>query len=320
MQEKNDDFINLLPPEMVVKIIEDYLNPNELVKAALASKETFFVNAQRKLALNKKAHELSTDVAHGKQAEVEQLLIKLPIVKAQQLLLTSVPFTDYSGRTFHCTAYEYAYWAKDTHMCRMLEQQMDADTKTSMLKRCEAIEKDGLTYKQHGEIKNSKHFKFKPLKTALTHYVQGYNSWSNTGDYTAMKAAWMAVGLAQRDVPVHVINEYCRPDRSFDPRPEFDEPTLPRVLTYYDYRSGENTAVFPLVVPDSAGLGVDCALIRAGRPTGRRVGGRGAGGRATAYLDLAAVSHLDEVRTADLTLSREILRSAEPEQSRGMTY
>ncbi len=100
-----------------------------------------------------------------------------------------------------------------THMCRMLENQMDADTKTSMLKRCEAIEKEGVTYKQHGvEIKGSNHFDFTPLKTALTNYVQGYNNWLKTGNWTAIKAAWMAVGLAQRDLPVHVINEYCRRD------------------------------------------------------------------------------------------------------------
>lgn len=318
MQEKNDDFINVLPPEMVEKIV-DYLKPKELVKAALASKETFFVYAQRKLAINKKAHELSTDVAHGKQAEAEQFLKELPIGQAQEVLLTAVPFTDYSNRTFHCTAYEYAYWAKDTHMCRMLEKQMDADTKMSMLKRCEAIEKEGLTYKQHGvEVKGSKHFDFEPLKTALTNYVQGYNNWSNTENYTAMKAAWMAVGLAQRDVPVHVINEYCRPDRSFYPRPEFDEPTLPRVLTYYDYRAGENKAVFPLV-SDSSGLGVDfaCGRGRGGVCRGN-VRQRPRAGRGCA--DLAAVSRLDEVRTADLTQSRENLRSTEPEQSRGMTY
>ena len=276
MQEKSEDFITLLPAEMVEKIV-GYLKPNELVNASLASKETFFVNAQRKLAINKKAHDISTDVAHGKQAAAEQLLNELPIVQAQEVLLTPVPFTDYSGRTFNCTAYEYAYWAKDTHMCRMLEQQMDADTKTSMLKRCEAIEKDGLTYKQDGvEVTGSKHFDFIPLITALTNYVQGYNNWSNTGNYTAMKAAWMAVGLALRDVPVHVINEYCRPDRSFDPRLEFAEPTLPRVLIYFDYRVGEYKSVFPLVFSDSSGLGVDFALIRGG---GVSVEARGALGR-----------------------------------------
>lgn len=31
-----------------------------------------------------------------------------------------------------------------------------------------------------------------------------------------MQAAWLKVGLAQRDVPAHITQEYCHPDRSFD--------------------------------------------------------------------------------------------------------
>ncbi|MFU7598327.1 hypothetical protein ACM9VS_05780 [Legionella pneumophila] len=270
MQDKNEEFINLLSAEMVEEILA-YLKPKELVTAALASKATFFVNAKRQLALNNevhkrlidRAHAMSTDVAHGKQAEVEELLVQLPSVQAQELLLTRAPFTDYSGRTFHCTAYEYAYWAKDTHMCRMLEHQMDADTKRDMLKRCEAIENDGLTYKQHGvEVKGSKHFDFTPLKTALTHYLDGFDNWLNTRNKTALEAAWMAVGLAQRDVPVHVMNEYCRPDRSFKPTPTFNEDELPRVLTYYHLSTGRAVLLFPLVFSDTSGLGVDFALVR----------------------------------------------------------
>ena len=245
-------------------------------------------------------------------------LLKVTASK-QDLLLTETLFTDYSGRTFNCTAYEYAYWAKDTHMCRMLEQQMDADTKTAMLKRCEAIENDGLTYKQHGEIKNSKHFDFKPLKEALRNYADGHDYWYITRNWTAMKAAWMEVGLAQRDVPVHVINEYCRPNRSFNPTPKFNEDELPRVLTYYDYRTGRDNLVFPLFVSDSSGLGVDFALRREDGEDGRWMVAERPFGKAATF-DLLAVSHLDEVRTADLTQSRENLRSVEPEQSRGMTY
>ncbi|OYV54396.1 MAG: hypothetical protein B7X00_01380, partial [Legionella sp. 21-45-4] len=73
------------------------------------------------------------------------------------------------------------------------------------------------------------------------------------------------VGLAQRDLPVHVVNEYCRPDRSFDPLPAFNEDKLPRVLTYYHFKSGLDVPLFPLVVSDSSGLGVDFALIRTPR-------------------------------------------------------
>jgi hypothetical protein len=126
-------------------------------------------------------------------------------------------------------------------------------------------------------------------------------------------------GVAQRDLPVHVINEYCRTDQSFDPLPkfEFKEDTLPRETKYSDYTTHETVALFPLLVSDFSGLGVDFALVR-----GARVSWLGACvERGIGYvrrIDLAAVSRLDVVRTNELKLSREFLaKPAEPEHGLG---
>lgn len=257
-------------------------------------------------------------VAFGGQDKVEALFNLLKKQKRdneiQELLCNEGKFTDYSGRTFHCTAYEYAYWAKDTHMCRMLEQHMDEDTKASMLKRCETIEKDGLKYTQNGEEHCTKHFDLTPLKTALKEYVDGYDNWSNTDNWDAMEAAWMKVGIAQRDVPAHVIHEYCRPDRSFE-NPSFKEGTLPRFATFYNYLNSRVGALFPLAITESSGLGVDFALIR-----GRRAwdgGGREWECAAELRQDLVAVGRLDEVRTADVKQSLENLKPKDQEQKQG---
>lgn len=264
------------------------------------------------LQLRMQLRDVLNHVARGEQAEIELLLQSSPEA-APQLLLTAGAFTDYSGRTFNCTAYEYAYWAKDTHMCRMLEAHMDENTKATMLVKVTAIDTDGLTYEQHGHVvEHSTHFDMTPLKTALQNYVNGFDAWNAGKDYDAMKAAWMQVGLAQRDLPVHVVNEYCRPDRSFHPSPVFNEDKLPRVLTYYNYKSGLDVPLFPLVVSGSSGLGVDFALIRG---AGQRRAGRRDSPAVVAFaaaLDLAAVSYLDEVRSADLTLSRTNLGLIEP--------
>ena len=240
-------------------------------------------------------------VVRGKQEKANGLLYKHP-----ELLLKRGTITDYSGRTFkNITAYEYAYWALDTHMCRMLERHMDANTATIMHQRCLDIDKNGLTYEQRGVvIEHSRHFDLTPLKSALQDYVVGYDNWSRTRNWPEGVAAWMAVGMAQRDVPVHVANEYCRSDRSFHPRPAFNEETLPRNLTFYNDNTGRVVSWFPLVVSASSGLGVDCALKR-WCGSAPMVGPRHS--RVVA-VDLAAVSHLDEVRTIDLTESRENLR------------
>ena len=351
------------------------------------------------------------DVAKGNQDEAEAILEASD--DKQTLLRTASKFTDYSARTFNCTAYEYAYWAKDTHMRRMLERHMDDATKTFMLNKVNEMEHSGLAYQQHGveyknphydvsfvlkdlspeefrqlqamvgqnlpkiqqatadnyqtlpftateyellkkelapqasvwnwmlsclgsfeclgyltypafflasffittpaqAIANKLKFDFKSLITALNTYVTNYDSWG----YHQQLAAWLEVGKAQRDVPVHIANEYCRPDRSFDPCPEFNEPALPRTRSFYNYVSNSLDSWFPLT-SSSSGAGFDFGLWRCGEAPGG-AGRRGAGRLVQRAVDLAAVSHLDEVRTADLTQSREILNVEAPRLGLGL--
>ncbi len=331
------------------------------------------------------ARVLLNDVAKGKQDEAQAILESSE--DKQTLLRTPGKFTDYSGRTFHCTAYEYAYWAKDTHMQRMLEPHLDDETRALMLEKIEAQEQIGLSYQQHGITYQNAHydmsfvlknlndgefrqlqtlagqisskiqqatidnykntsftateyeslkksleqpqptgvfsffpsspatalskklqFDFHSLITALDTYVTNYDR----SNYHEQLAAWMKVGKAQRDVPAHIAHEYCRPDRSFDPLPSFNEENLPRVLTFDNYTGTADKSWFPLS-SSSSGLGFDFALTRGETP-----GARVAGGRAPAAyvaqrsraVDLAAGRHLDEVRIADITLSRDNLRPA----------
>ena len=75
------------------------------------------------------------------------------LVRHPWLLLISGDVTDSSGRTFkNITAYDYAYWAKKTYMRQILAKHMNEDTKAATLVRCEAIDKNGLTYRQDGII------------------------------------------------------------------------------------------------------------------------------------------------------------------------
>ena len=242
------------------------------------------------------------------KTEAEALLTANPTTQ-QILLRTPGIFTDYSGRTFNCTAYEYAYWAKDTHMCHMLEAHMDEKTKAFMLARAEIIEAEGLPFKQNGSEHRSTHFDLTALKTALQAYIDGFDAWYAAENWVAIKVAWMAIGKAQRDLPSHILNEYCRKDRSFTPTPQFNEGALPRVLTFHNFNPGANRDCFPLRSSNS-GLGFDLTLV------GFEHGGAAARAerilltpktRCIASVDLAAITRLDEVRTSDLTLSREHL-------------
>ena len=145
--------------------------------------------------------------------------------------------------------------------------------------------------------------------TALDTYVTNFDKW----DYHQRGEAWMKVGKAQRDVPVHVAHEYCRPDRLFDPLPSFTEEALPRDLTcYHLINMVDIKSWFPLSSP--SGLGFDFASTRL------NVGCVGIDQDffLSARFDLAAVRHLDKVRIADLTQSRENL--SRPASQLGLVY
>ncbi len=105
-------------------------------------------------------------------------------------------------------------------------------------------------------------------------------------------------------MPAHVAQEYCRPDRSFFPTPEFNDATLPRKFTFHNWITNYSDW-FPLAASDS-GLGFNFSLVRGDRDEANGLNGLGVVG-SFMEIDLVAVSRLDEVRTADLTQSRENL-------------
>ncbi len=299
--------VDFEPKALLARINDDQFEQlPEKVKAACRAQPTFQVC------------QFLHDVAKGRQDEAEALLT-VNSDNTQTLLQTSGIFTDYSGRTFNCTAYEYAYWAKDTHMCRMLERYMDDETKVAMVARIDEIERIdattgqlvGLAYSQAGQDHRSAHFDFKPLKEAYQRYFAGFDA----RNWVAMHTAWRDVGKAQRDFPAHVAQEYCRLDRSFDPRPEFNEATLPRVLTFNNWTTDTLDSWFPLTASNS-GLGFNFALIRAAGQWGGHVGLVGpAAAIVHAGIDFGAITRLDEVRTDDLTQLREHLNPPAMPQS-----
>lgn len=253
-------------------------------------------------------HHLLDDVAKGKQGDAEALLTAMS-TNTQTFLRTPGIFTDYSCRTFNCTAYEYAYWAKDTQMCRMLESYMDKETKAHVLACVVANDASGLSYQQNGAEHRSAHFDLTALIEALKFYITNYDTWFSEHKWSEMDNAVMKIGDAQRDVPAHVAQEYCREDRSFYPCPNFDEPTLPRRLTFRNWTITQDDFWFPLR-PNHSGIGFDMAVHRGANSAGacawRRAGPEGGGGwwlheKESKNRDLTAVSRLDAVRTAELS-------------------
>ncbi|MFJ1269863.1 hypothetical protein ACD661_14975 [Legionella lytica] len=246
-------------------------------------------------------------VAYGQQDEAEALLQSEHNFAQKLLTASKNPFIDYSGRTFTSTAYEYAYWAMDTHMRRMLEKHMDSNTKKVIFGLLQHIPTaGGLEYLDGtGTMQRSAHFDFSELKKALLDYHNGYEERT----MTEREAAWRDVGKAQRDVPAHVAHEYCRPDRAFHCCPKFNGRSLPRVLTLSSRWTipGGTHSWFPLA--PSTGLGFKDAAHRMWFEDGAGVSSGSIGTEVvSAEHDLKAITRLEKVRTADLKKSLNNLK------------
>lgn len=262
-------------------------------------------------------------VAYGQQDKAEQLFTKVYQTKEekiQETLLHQGTFTDYSGRKFECSAYEYAYWAKDSHMCRMLERYMSDETKAIILERVQQIENNGLNYTQNGKKHCTRHFNLEPLKTMLKIYIEAYNlsPRETREDWEALDRLWRKVGLLQRDVPAHIAQEYCHPDRTFDQvvqNPNLidvaNPANLKRQLNFYNWSVASNDWWFSPRSLGNSGLGSLFAM-RGGVPPIARGGLRDSSG---APNDLLAIESIDKARTNDLKQSLENLATPSASQA-----
>jgi len=266
-------------------------------------------------------------VAYGQQEEAEALLKSDPELAQELLKAADIPFTDYSGRTFTCTAYEYAYWAKDAHMQRMLEKyiRQDEATRLDILHRVQTIEEpmhptaaDGFlappkpkglcytTQDKAGNIINHRdaHFDLTPLISALKHYVSEFNKIKNKteADWERLDKIWVEiVGMAQRMVPAHIAHEYCHPDRSFEDITKnialldaSNPANLKRRLKFYNGETGNDDVWFtPGSHSVDSGLGFSIGILRASGWPCTRVR------KARARVDSDALTSIDKVRTND---------------------
>ncbi|AAO91584.1 Dot/Icm T4SS effector CpeA [Coxiella burnetii] len=257
-------------------------------------------------------------VVQGKQGQVEAMLKVNPAL----ILFARGDVTDYSGQTFkNISAWEYVLWAYDSHMYRMLFNYIPKEQRPLALQQLIDLETNGIAYTLSEKVMNAEreaeetretiireaHYDFSPLIDALQTYVTNVERWS----FEECVEHWRKkVGGAQCMVPVHVGNEYCYPDRSFDPIPRFNEKNLPRRHNFYNYVSGADESWFPL---SPAGLGTNFAIMRGCM---RAVAGAcWRVGRQWACNDLAAITALREVRQSDLIQLKEQLQNPAPESA-----
>jgi hypothetical protein len=159
-----------------------------------------------------KTEKLLRLIVEGEQDQAEEML-----KKDNNLLGVAGTITDLSGRKFkQITAFQYALWALDWHMWTMIQKYLPMEAQVQQATELES--KSTI----HGQYFNL---------NLLIEALQNYTDWSEQMNSREAENYWRTVvGGVQKLLPVHVVNEYCYPDRSLDPCPTFKE-KLPRCRT-----------------------------------------------------------------------------------------
>jgi len=238
----------------------------------------------------KAVEELLLHVVRGEQSEAEKMIVNNP-----DILLHKGQVTDYSNRTFkNITAFQYALWALDWHMWRMIKKYLPDKTAGEQLNE---LENRGTDY--------GVHYDFNELLNALNTYIEKRTDvhWNTL------------VGGAQTQVPAHVANEYCRRDLSFSKQPNpyahlplntfTEEIALPRI---FGLEKGE---WFPLTKSIRGFLGKDFGVLRYNFRYAYGLGGSFRHGQAASGSgereDFLAIQKLFEVRLSQYKKLRESL-------------
>jgi hypothetical protein len=229
------------------------------------------------------------------QDNLQRLLTLRPHLVARR-----TKFTDWNGRIFTCSPFEYAHWSLDLrYMCPMMLDCLPKDKegneiRITLQEQANAIQKDGLTYEFNGTLYTEKCFNLEPLKYALTLYIELYR----TCTLEQRRHNWsIVVGLAEAILPAYIRQHYCDPEESFSPTPTFAKAVFKRSLEFYNYVS-EQTQVWDAGL---VGLSVDFAITAGGispwHGKSHVAGGNAGNVRDDAQVDLAAIAAFEKMRT-----------------------
>jgi len=237
------------------------------------------------------------------QEQMQRVLTLHPALAAKKHL-----FSDWSGRTFNCSVFEYAFWSKDLkYMCPMMLDCLPLNEggeaiRIQLKEQAQGILDNGLSYQLNGKHYQEKLFSLEPLKQVLKTYIDNYIKWTEPErqDHWCTK-----VGQVQLLLPAYIRQHYCDLEESFYVKPTFTKAQFKRSLEFINFVKNGITEIW---ASGLIGLGINFAIC-APTPWRSRAGGGVAQGL-TANLDFEAITALDEMRTeTDLPLLMQRLDS-----------
>ncbi len=297
---------SLSDKNMGIKYFVPMFKTSEAHQLSIVNKNLHFLFKDSLQTVREKLEKLLRCVSMGYQDAAEMM-----IRKNLNLLMMKGKFTDPFGRNFKSiSAFQYAVWAHDYYMWRMIKKYLSHET---ALMQFDELETKGT---EHGKC-----FDFSPLINAMKFFIKNFHGWFKRKDIEGCTNHLVGViGGAQRHSIAHLLNEYH--DDEFTPLLRVKWKELSRHL--HSPQSISHLLLIPLV--QNRGLGVQFCLLRSASP--RVLGGR----RALVDLDwhtdienstlleivkddLAAIISLRDRRARDKAFLKRTLYKTNPEKA-----
>lgn len=215
MDEESSNSYGFLQSQSKVYFAANYITPTELEAVQfkiMQLKKTSDFKEYKSTQISY-PNRLLQYIVEGNEIKAEKLIAANP-----DILLKAGSVVDLSGRVFKkITAFQYALWAWDWHMRRMIKKYLPPAEQQYQFG--EWINNGT----EHGQF-----FCLEPLIEMLEQYnnLIRYHKDDKLGE---IKDLWCRIGKTQLTLPVHILNEYCRKDILLcDPQRTFVEKHLPR--------------------------------------------------------------------------------------------
>ncbi|MBA2649294.1 MAG: hypothetical protein H0U75_06800 [Legionella sp.] len=301
------NILNLLPKAVLQHHVTKFLGDTDVGAFASSNKSMHsFLQPHRMLS------SLLRSVVTGNEARVIQILKSYPELAVRQGFVT-----DNSGRSFpRASAAELVRWCGDLRymanamldvLLHLSNQKLAEQIRITWVEQYAAYEQEGgLVYMLPGKTepeKPSLAFSLAPLLREQQAYIDNFDMMTRP----QRQAYWCTkVGAEQFLLTAIYLQHYCNPDVPFYPKPSFDKPTFPRVLTIYNYNTSRRQSVWERAGGGS-GLGLDFAIYRYECPMGCGANGDAGGGAhpgryGTLIADLDALGACEEGTGLDLDL------------------
>lgn len=192
--------------------------------------------------------ELHVFLDHVVFSRYDAVQVMLRVDPSLALKVPDAPFADPGKRSFRMSGLQYAAWALDWHMCKLISKFLEGEDRLTASAQCK--EQPVITKSQgHGES-----YQGNELLQAMSAYVSCYSStvrcpdFYDGRDWTALNHLSDQISVLQSKIVSHIILVYYDRDHDFGCVPDFKDTNHPvppnpkkgvdavkRWLAYFNY-------------------------------------------------------------------------------------